>query len=85
MANQFFKTMTPEMMDYWFGDSRRHHYSDKNVYGQPIQGYEKKPVKGFCRYCGKRVPHGIWMHEKSCEKRPKEVVAAPKNDDENVT
>lgn len=28
-------------------------------------------VKGQCRYCGKAVAQGIFMHEKSCKARPK--------------
>lgn len=32
---------------------------------------EPPKVKGHCRYCGKAVAQGVFMHEKSCKARPK--------------
>jgi len=32
---------------------------------------EPPKVKGHCRYCGKPVKQGVFLHEKFCTARPK--------------
>lgn len=63
-----------EMMDYWFGESRRLHYRDRNVYGEKIEPRKERMPRGMCPYCKKIIGTGLYMHKKACPQRPADMI-----------
>lgn len=69
-----FSKLSLDDLDYLFNDRRKGHSYEKPSLGDKTIERVKPPVpKGTCKFCGKKIGTGIFMHEKKCDKRPEVV------------